>query len=182
MYIERFIVLDRDGVINADSDDYIRSECEWVPIPGSIDAIANLTHAGYRIAIVTNQSGLSRGYYDNGSLNAMHRKLHNLVSLRGGCIEMILFCPHIPEDECLCRKPLPGLLKQLEARTGILLTGMPFIGDSLTDIQLAKQVGMEPILVKTGKGLKTLASGQEELEGVEVYNDLRSASVKFVRL
>jgi D-glycero-D-manno-heptose 1,7-bisphosphate phosphatase len=95
---------------------------------------------------------------------------------------MILFCPHIPEDECLCRKPLPGLLKQLEARTGILLTGMPFIGDSLTDIQLAKQVGMEPILVKTGKGLKTLASGQEELEGVEVYNDLRSASVKFVRL
>lgn len=181
MSIERFIVLDRDGVINADSDDYIRSVYEWVPIPGSIDAIANLTHAGYRIAIVTNQSGISRGYYDLGSLNAMHRKLRDLVSLRGGSIEMILFCPHLPEDNCTCRKPLPGLLKQLEARTGIMLIGSPFIGDSLTDIQLAKQVGMEPILVKTGKGLMALASGREELDGVEVYNDLQAASEKFVR-
>ena len=182
MFLERFIVLDRDGVINEDSDNYIRSECEWVPIPGSIDAIANLTHAGYRIAIVTNQSGLSRGYFDNGSLNEMHRKLFNLISLRGGNIEIILFCPHIPKDKCQCRKPSIGLLKQLEARIGILLVGLPFIGDSLTDIQTAKQVGMKPILVKTGKGLKTLASDQAELDGVEVYDDLQAASNKILRL
>ena len=178
---ERFLFLDRDGVINLDSDNYIRSVSAWVPIPGSIDAIANLTHAGFRIVIVTNQSGLGRGYFDIGILNAMHRKLHDLISSRGGHIEMIVFCPHSPDEGCICRKPLPGLLYQTQARTGIDLRGVPLIGDSVKDIQAAKQVGMVPILVRTGKGIQALASGDSILKDIQFYDDLKSASEDLIK-
>jgi len=177
---ERFVFLDRDGVINMDSDDYIRSLSEWMPIPGSIDAIATLTHAGFRIAIITNQSGLARGFFDLGTLNAIHRKLRDLASLRGGRVEMILFCPHGPADNCGCRKPKSGLLRQVEARVGIDLRGLPFIGDSLGDVLAAKRVGMEPVLVRTGKGSRTLAQGGTALNGVAVFDDLKAASEKLI--
>lgn len=181
MGIERFVFLDRDGVINADSEHYVRSDSAWVPIPGSIDAIANLTHAGFRIAVVSNQSGLARGYFDIGSLNSMHRKLRDLVSLRGGHIEMIVFCPHLPDEGCTCRKPLPGMLRQVQARTGIELRGLPLIGDSLTDIEAASQAGMVPILVRTGKGLQTLASGGNLVKDILVYDDLKAASEDLIK-
>lgn len=176
MPLERFILLDRDGVINQDCDDYIRCPAQWVPIPGSMDAIAALTQAGFRIAIVSNQSGLARGLFDLGTLNAMHRKLRELVSLGGGRLEMILFCPHGPDEHCACRKPQPGLLRSISERTGLDLRGLPLIGDSLSDIRAARQVGMAPMLVKTGKGLRTLGLGTADLKGVPVFEDLRAAA------
>jgi 1-acyl-sn-glycerol-3-phosphate acyltransferase len=171
MLRERFVVLDRDGVINEDSDDYVRSPAEWVPIPGSIEAIAGLTRAGFRIAVVSNQSGLARGFFDLGALNAMHRKLRDLTSLRGGRLEMILFCPHGPGERCNCRKPQVGLLREIETRATLDLIGLPFIGDSLGDIRAARQAGMVPILVKTGKGERTITTGGADLNGVSVFDD-----------
>jgi D-glycero-D-manno-heptose 1,7-bisphosphate phosphatase len=178
---DRFIFLDRDGVVNADSDNYIRNESDWVPIPGSIDAIVNLSHAGFRIAIVSNQSGLARGYFDIGTLNAMHRKLRDLISFRGGRIEMIVFCPHIPDDGCNCRKPLPGMFEQVQVRAGIDLHGIPFIGDSLKDIQAARQLNMVPVLVRTGKGIQALESGGILLNELLVYDDLKAASDDLIK-
>jgi len=177
---ERFVLLDRDGVINEDADDYIRCAAQWVPIPGSMEAIAALTHAGFRIAVVSNQSGLARGLFDLGALNAMHRKLHELVSLRGGRLEMILFCPHGPGENCACRKPRPGLLRSVSDRTGLDLRGLPFIGDSISDVRAAREVGMKPMLVKSGKGRRTLGLGTAELQGVSVFEDLRAATDELI--
>ncbi|WP_295445281.1 D-glycero-beta-D-manno-heptose 1,7-bisphosphate 7-phosphatase [uncultured Thiodictyon sp.] len=180
MQLERFLILDRDGVINEDSDDYIKSEAEWVPIPGSLEAIAELTHAGFRIVVVSNQSGLARGLFDLGSLNRMHRKLRESAYLLGGQIEMVMFCPHAPHEGCLCRKPRLGLFREIGDRTGLILRGLPFVGDSLTDIQAARLVGMEPILVKTGKGARTLAQGGAALDGVAIFDDLKSVSEELI--
>lgn len=180
MPTERFVFIDRDGVINMDSDDYIRSPSEWIPIPGSIDALAALSHAGFRIAIVSNQSGLARGLFDLGALNSIHRKLCDLASRRGGRLEMILFCPHGPADNCGCRKPKPGLLRAVQKRAGLDLRGLPFIGDSLGDIQAAKRVGMVPMLVRTGKGIRTLAHGGAELKDVAVFDDLKAACEELI--
>ena len=170
---QRFIALDRDGVINEDSDQYIKVPSEWHPIPGSIDAIAKLTQAGFRIAVISNQSGLSRGLFDLSALNAIHRRFRDCLSLSGGRIEMILFCPHAPWDKCACRKPLAGLFDELSRRLGIPLAGVPFVGDSITDIEAGSQVGMEPILVRSGKGQKTLTEFPERLAGVRVFRDLK---------
>lgn len=177
---ERFVLLDRDGVINQDSDDYIRCAAQWVPIPGSMEAIAALTKAGFRIAIVSNQSGLARGLFDLGALNTMHRKLRDLASLLGGRLEMILFCPHEPGEHCACRKPQPGLLRIVGDRTGLDLRGLPFIGDSISDVRAAREVGMAPMLVKTGKGLRTLGLRAADLKGVPVFEDLRAAADELI--
>lgn len=177
---KRFVILDRDGVINEDSDDYVRSASQWIPIPGSIEAIAALTCAGFRIAVVSNQSGLARGLFDLGALNAMHRKLRDLTSLRGGRLEMILFCPHGPADHCGCRKPQIGLLKQVATRATLNLDGLPFIGDSLGDVRAARQAGMVPILVKTGKGKRTISAGGSDLTGVQVFDDLKAAADELI--
>ena len=151
------IILDRDGVINEDSDNYIKSPAEWRPIPGSLEAMARLTQAGYRIAVCTNQSGIARGYYDLATLNAMHEKMRALLTPLGGRVDAIFYCPHGPDDHCDCRKPLPGLLHQVAERFQIKLTGAPVVGDSLRDLQAAQAVEATPILVRTGKGLRTLA-------------------------
>lgn len=153
---ERVVILDRDGVINEDSDDYIKSLDEWVPLPGSLAAIARLSNAGYRVAIASNQSGLARGLFSLADLLAIHRRLHEAVAAEGGHIEMIAFCPHGPGDGCGCRKPEPGLLTEIGARLGVGLAGVPFIGDSLSDIRAARAVGASPWLVRTGKGERTL--------------------------
>lgn len=167
----KVIVLDRDGVINHDSDQYIKSLAEWVPIDGSIDAIARLSQAGYRVFVATNQSGLARGYFDERTLDAMHQRLLDLVQEAGGEIEGIFYCPHGPEDQCRCRKPLPGLFEQIEQYLGAPLSGSPAVGDSLRDLQAASAVGAKPILVRTGKGERTLASGKG-LENIPVFKDL----------
>ena len=170
----QLIILDRDGVINEDSDDYIKSPEEWVPIPGSLEAIARLTRAGYRIAVASNQSGVARGLFDLETLQRINDKMREAVVAAGGKIAGIFFCPHGPDDGCACRKPRPGLLHDIAAHFDIDLGGVPAVGDSLRDIQAAQAVGAKPILVRTGKGKDTVKRGKG-LGGVEIYADLAAA-------
>ena len=181
------IVLDRDGVINQDSDDYIRSLEEWHPIPGSIEAIAALSGAGYRVAIATNQSGLSRGYFDLDELERMHAHLCQLVEAQGGAIAGIFYCPHLPEEGCDCRKPGTGLLQAIESELGDSPRGWFFIGDSLKDLQAARSYGCLPVLVETGKGTGTagqLRSGRAEIArpgDIPIYSDLAAAAAAILQ-
>lgn len=167
----KLIILDRDGVINEDSDAFIKSVDEWIPLPGSIDAIARLTMNDYRIVVATNQSGIARGLFDIDALMRMHDKMHQLVNEAGGAIEAIFFCPHGPDDGCGCRKPRAGMFRDIGTRLRVDLTGVPAVGDSLRDLQTAEVVGARPILVRTGKGEQTLATLGERA-GLEVYNNL----------
>lgn len=167
----KLIILDRDGVINEDSDDYIKSPEEFIPLPGSLEAIARLHRAGYAIAVATNQSGIARGYFNIETLNLMHGKLYQLLAAHGGQIDGIFYCPHGPDDVCECRKPKPGLLFDIKARFNTVMQDVPLVGDSLRDLQAARAVGAQPVLVRTGKGERTLAQA-EGLEGVPVYDDL----------
>lgn len=170
----RLIILDRDGVINEDSDDYIKSPDEYIPIPGSLAAIARLNHAGYTVAVASNQSGIGRGLFDWLTLEAMHIKLVRLLRLADGNIDGFFICPHRPDENCQCRKPKTGLLEQISEMYHMPLTDVPFIGDSLKDVQVARAMGARPILVKTGKGSETAAKS-EGLEDVPVYDDLAAA-------
>lgn len=175
--MSKLIILDRDGVINQDSDDYVKSLAEWIPIEGSCEAIADLSKAGYTIAIATNQSGLARGYFSLDDLEAMHGRLNSLVEEAGGKIATIKYCPHGPNDGCDCRKPLPGLVVQIEQELGISADGAFFIGDSLRDLQAGLTKGCKPVLVMTGKGettlLKMLTTEVEaEIKQAPVYTDL----------
>lgn len=169
----KLIILDRDGVINEDSDEFIKTPEEFIPIHGSIKAIARLNHAGYRVIIATNQSGIARKLLNSEMLNRIHEKLNSLLSEAGGSIDSIFFCPHGPNDKCDCRKPKPGLLNDIRRRLHVNLEGVPAIGDSLRDIQAAQAVNASPVLVRTGKGMRTIEKG-EGLEGVPVYDDLAS--------
>ncbi len=170
----KLVVLDRDGVINADSDEYIKSPEEWTPIPGSLEAIARLTQAGFRVVVATNQSGLGRGLFDMAALNAMHDKMHKAVNQLGGRIDAVFFCPHAQDAGCSCRKPQPGMLQEIAERFSMDLAGVPAIGDSLRDLQAASAAGARPILVLTGKGKKTVKAGGLP-EGTEIHEDLAAA-------
>ncbi|HMA30345.1 MAG TPA: D-glycero-beta-D-manno-heptose 1,7-bisphosphate 7-phosphatase [Casimicrobiaceae bacterium] len=155
----RLIVLDRDGVINHDSEQFIKSPDEWRPIPGSLEAIARLNHAGYRVVVATNQSGVGRGLLDFATLNAIHDKMHRALALAGGRIDAVFFCPHTADARCDCRKPKPGMLIEVGKRFSVDMTDVPCIGDGLRDLQAAATVGAQPMLVLTGKGEKTLRDG-----------------------
>ncbi len=168
-----YLILDRDGVINQDSDDYIKSPDEWLPIPGSLKAISNANRAGFRVIVVTNQSGLARGMFDINTMNAMHKKLHKKLARVGGRIEAIFFCPHKPDAGCNCRKPKSGMLDEIRKRLNISLEKVWYVGDSYTDVQAARAAGAIPILVSTGKGERTLAEDvKNDLSDVPVYSDL----------
>lgn len=167
----KLIILDRDGVINEDSDNYIKSPEEFIPLPGSLAAIARLHRAGYTIAVATNQSGIARGYFDIDTLNRMHEKFYQLVAAHGGEICGIFYCPHGPDDVCECRKPKPGLLLDIKSRFNTVMQDVPVVGDSLRDLQAARSVGAKPILVRTGKGQRTIDKG-EGLDGVPIYDNL----------
>mgnify|MGYP001551272990 CR=1 FL=1 len=163
-------MLDRDGVINQDSDQYIKSPAEWKPIKGSIEAIARLTQAGWRIVLATNQSGIARGLFDMTTLNAIHDALHRAVNQAGGRIDAVFFCPHAADSNCECRKPKPGMLREIAKRLNVSLDGVPVVGDALRDRLAAAAGGARPSRVLTGKGRKTRDS--EELpEGTEVFPD-----------
>lgn len=153
----KLVILDRDGVINQDSDQFIKTPDEWRPIPGSLEAIARLNQWGYRVVVATNQSGVGRGLFDMDTLNAIHERMHKSVMQAGGRIDAIFFCPHSAEDKCECRKPKAGMLKQIGERYNTNLAGVPAVGDSLRDLQCAIAVGAQPYLVLTGKGEKTKA-------------------------
>ena len=155
------IILDRDGVINHDSDRYIKSPDEWLPIEGSLEAIARLTHAGWSVAVATNQSGIERGLFDINVLHAIHNKMMNAVAEKGGRIDGIFFCPHTANTACSCRKPSPGLLKDISRRFGRPLNKTPIVGDSLRDLQAGATLECDLWLVKTGKGLKTMAAAKD---------------------
>jgi len=176
----RLVVLDRDGVINRDSESFIRTPDEWHAIPGSLEGIALLSRHGFTVAVASNQSGLARGYFDLPALDAIHKKMRAAVSAVGGEIGEIVFCPHGPDDNCNCRKPAPGLLQQLGEHYSLRMAGVPFIGDAERDLEAAHKVGSRAILVRTGKGAATekaaVLSGRE----VEVYDDLLRAAETLV--
>jgi D-glycero-D-manno-heptose 1,7-bisphosphate phosphatase len=155
----KLIVLDRDGVLNFDSDQYIKTPDEWRAIPGSVEAVTRLNHAGYRVVVATNQSGIGRGLFDMGTLNAIHEKMHRALAQAGGRVDAVFFCPHSGDSRCDCRKPKPGMLLEIGKRFNADLAGVPCIGDSLRDLQAAESVGASPMLVLTGKGEKTLREG-----------------------
>ena len=173
----RLIVLDRDGVINRDSSNFVKSADEWVPLDGSIDAIAALSQAGFTVAVASNQSGLARGLFDTDALVAMHAKMHDLVMGAGGHIDLIVFCPHSPDAGCDCRKPKPGLLTQIATHFDTALIGVPVVGDSLRDLQAAASVGARPVLVRSGNGTRAEAELPPELSTIEVYDDLAAAVI-----
>ena len=170
---KKLIILDRDGVINHDSDDYIKSPDEWRPIHGSLEAIAALHRAGFSVVVVSNQSGVGRGLYSEATLAEIHEKMLAAVEAAGGKLAGIYYCPHPPEAGCDCRKPLPGMLTRLEEELGLTPLGAPLIGDKESDLELARRVGARPILVRSGYGAETLAAINDP--GVECYEDLADA-------
>ena len=170
----KLIILDRDGVINFDSDQYIKSPAEWKPIPGSPEAIARLNQAGYRVVVATNQSGVGRGLFEMDTLNAIHDKMHKTIAAAGGRIDAVFYCPHAADAKCDCRKPKPGMFERIASCYNLDLTSVPAIGDSLRDLQAAATAGALPMLVLTGKGEKTMAEGGLPEETI-VFKDLAAA-------
>ncbi|MCI5105212.1 MAG: D-glycero-beta-D-manno-heptose 1,7-bisphosphate 7-phosphatase [Pseudomonadales bacterium] len=168
------IVLDRDGVINEDSDHYIKSPDEWLPVSGSLEAIARLSKAGFRIAVATNQSGLARGYFDEYGLARIHQKMLSLVEAEGGHIDTICYCPHSPDDGCTCRKPGTGLLEQISMEFQQPLAGATMVGDSIKDLQAAQAFGLTPVLVRSGKGKSSEGKLGQLGFPVDVYDTLSS--------
>ena len=158
----KLVILDRDGTINSDSDDYVKSPEEWQPLPGALEAIARLNQAGWHVVVATNQSGLGRGLFDVASLNAMHAKMHKMLAAVGGRIDAVFYCPHAPEESCNCRKPLPGLFEQIGSRFGVPLKGVPTAGDTVRDLQAGSSAGCEPHLVLTGKSERYRQGGQPD--------------------
>jgi len=148
----KIVILDRNGTINLHREDFVKSDVEWAPLPGALEAIARLNHAGWRVVIASNQSGLGRGLFDMASLNAMHAKMHKMLAGVGGRVDAVFFCPHAPDEGCSCRKPESGLFAQIADRYGIELAGMPTAGDSLRDLLAGHAVGCEPHLLLTGMG------------------------------
>jgi D-glycero-D-manno-heptose 1,7-bisphosphate phosphatase len=176
----KLVILDRDGVINHDSPSYIKSPDEWKPIARSLDAIAQLTQADYRVVVATNQSGVGRGLFDMATLNAIHDKMHRAVGQAGGRIDAVFYCPHPMEANCGCRKPKPGLLEDISRRFNTSPQDVPCIGDQLRDLQAAAAIGAQPILVLTGKGAKTQREGGLP-PNTRVYADLADAVKPLVR-
>ena len=170
----KLIILDRDGVINYDSAQFVKSPDEWRPLPGSIEAIARLNQNGYRVVVATNQSGVGRGLFDMSTLNSINDKMMELVFRQGGRIDAVFFCPCTAEQKCHCRKPDTGMFEDIAARFHVNLTGVPTVGDSLRDLEAGAKVGCAPILVLTGKGKKTQAKGDLP-KGTKVFSDLAEA-------
>jgi D-glycero-D-manno-heptose 1,7-bisphosphate phosphatase len=172
----KLVILDRDGTINEDRDDFVKSVDEWVPLPGALEAIARLNQAGWHTVIATNQSGIGRGLFDMAALNAMHLKMGQLLHRLGGRVDAIFFCPHAPEDGCTCRKPLPGLFQLIGERYGIELDEVPTVGDSARDLKAGLAAGCRPHLVRTGKlaraGDEAMAQLLADVPGAQIHDDL----------
>lgn len=172
----KLIILDRDGTINHDSDKYIKSPAEWKPIKGSLEAIARLGQAGYRVVVATNQSGIARGLFDMATLNAIHDAMHRAVNLAGGRIDAVFFCPHAADAGCACRKPRPGMLLEIGKRMNVDLKAVHMVGDSRKDLEAAAAAGAKPVLVLTGNGRKTRDAGDLP-PGTVVCEDLAAFSI-----
>ena len=178
----KLIILDRDGVINHDRDDFVKSVDEWIPLEGSMDAIAFLTQAGYTIAVATNQSGIGRKFFNMENLNEMHAKMHRLAQQAGGSIDGIWFCPHTDASNCSCRKPKPGMLEDIITRFNANAANTWMVGDSLRDLQAIDAAGGKPALVLSGKGKKTLSAQSDQLpDKTQVFDDLLAFSQYLVQ-
>jgi D-glycero-D-manno-heptose 1,7-bisphosphate phosphatase len=181
----KLVILDRDGTINEDRDDFVKSPDEWVPLPGALEAIARLNHAGWHTVIATNQSGLGRGTFDMSTFNAMHAKMNQMLAKQGGRIDAVFFCPHAPDESCTCRKPLPGLFVQIGERFGMSLRDVPVVGDSLRDLQAGVAAGCRPHFVRTGKGARLndvqLAELCALVPGTVVHADLAAFAEHMVQ-
>ncbi len=171
----KLIILDRDGVINFDSDQFIKNPDEWKPIPGSLEAIARLSQSDYRVVVATNQSGIGRGLFDMSTLNAIHDKMHKACAFMGGRIDAVFFCPHTAEANCACRKPKSGMIEEISQRYNMELRGVPAVGDSLRDLEATARLGAQPYLVLTGKGCKTEAKGGLPT-GTMIFPDLAAVT------
>lgn len=181
----KLVIIDRDGTVNEDRDDYVKSLAEWVPLPGALEAITQLTHAGWHVVMATNQSGIGRGLFDMAALNAMHARLHQLLTQMGGRIESIFFCPHAPDDGCHCRKPRTGLLEAIARRYGTSLAGVPLVGDMPRDLMAGAAMGCELHLVRTGQGAQMsnadLHALRERIPDLRVHADLAAAATFLIR-
>lgn len=177
----KIVILDRDGVINHDRDDFVKNSLEWVPLPKAAEAIALFSQAGWRVVVATNQSGIGRGLFDMHALNAMHEKMHHLISKAGGRIDAVFFCPHKPEAGCSCRKPAPGMVLEVAERFSVKPESLWLVGDSLRDLEAVAAVGGHAILVRTGKGRKTEAAGNLPA-GTPVFDDLHAAAEWLISL
>lgn len=177
----KLVILDRDGVINHESEDFIRTPAEWIPLPGALEAIARLNHAGWRVAVATNQSGLARGLFGLDDFCAINDKMLRQCAELGGHIEGVFFCPHGPNDDCSCRKPRPGLLHEIARRLQFDLRGVPVIGDSLRDLEAAHSAGATPMLVRTGNGAKTETQARAAFPDLPVHDDLTAAVAALLR-
>lgn len=179
----KLVILGRDGVLNEYRDDHVKAPEEWVPLPGALEAVARLNHAGWHVVVATNQSGIGRGMIDMASMNAVHAHMLQTLQRAGGRIDAVFFCPHTAEDDCDCRKPLPGMMKQIGHRYGVDLAGVPLVGDTLRDLQAAAAAGCPPHLVRTGRAAAwdaaTLERALEQSPGAAVHKDL-SAFVDFL--
>lgn len=179
----KLVILDRDGVINHDSANFIKSPAEWVPVPGSLEAIALLTQYDFHVVVATNQSGVSRGLFDMATLNNIHDKMHREVALAGGRIDAVFYCPHSADENCSCRKPKTGMIKEIGKRFSVELDKVPAVGDALRDLQAFANAGCQPILVKTGKGNETLAGSTTDKalpENTWVCEDLNEAAQRII--
>lgn len=174
----KLVILDRDGTINHEREDYIKSPDEWLPLPGALEAIARLNHAGWHAVVATNQSGIGRGLFDMVALNAMHARMNQMLARHGGRIEAVFFCPHTPEDQCTCRKPQAGLFRMIGQRFGVSLRGVPMVGDLPRDVLAAQSVGCEPHLVRTGQAASmseaTLVDLRQRVTDLTIHPDLSS--------
>jgi len=181
----KLIILDRDGTINEDRDDFVKAPAEWVPLPGALEAIARLNHAGWHTVLATNQSGLGRGLFDMATLNAIHLKMNQLLAKQGGRIDAVFFCPHAPDEGCDCRKPLPGLIRLIGERYGVRLPEVPVVGDSLRDLRAGAALGCPTHLVRSGKVARMNAREIEELcqqvPGTLVHADLAAFAEFLIR-
>ncbi len=170
----KYVLLDRDGVINHDSGDFIKSPDEWLPIEGSLEAIALLNQHGYQVIVITNQSGVGRGHYSDATLTEIHLKMTRMVEAAGGKISHIYYCPHLPDAGCKCRKPKPGMLEQFSQDAKVALDDIYFVGDSLRDLEAGMNAGAKPILVKTGNGMHTLAANPDL--NIPIFENLYDAT------
>ena len=175
----KLVILDRDGVINEDSDDYIKSPEEWIPIPGSLEAIGRLHREGYKVVIASNQSGVARGLFDMDTLARIHVKMIEAVRTKGGEIDAIFFCPHAPDDACLCRKPLPGLFQEIAERLKVNLGEVYAVGDAERDVQAARTAGARPVLLRTGKG-RRIQKKNKTVTDVPTFTDLAEFTDKLL--
>lgn len=177
----QLVILDRDGVINQDSDAYIKSPAEWIPLPGSLDAIVRLNRGGFSVVVATNQAGIGRGLFDLDTLQSIHQKMIAALAASGGHLDGIFFCPHRPDEHCDCRKPEPGLLRQVAAQFDTNLNAVPVIGDSLRDLRAAQAVGARPMLVLSGNGQRTSKHLPEEFRDIDIYPDLAAAATALLK-